>query len=85
MDKKNLFCYVTVLVVGVFSFSGLALAEEADIIFTNKVRRIGIFLQVGGNRLGYLLFAETLREEQSTALLMKIRLRRVNVIINKTR
>jgi hypothetical protein len=36
MDKKNLFWYVTVLMVGIFFFSSLALAQgEADIVFTN--------------------------------------------------
>ena len=35
MDKRNLFWYVTVLLVGIFFFSGLALAGEADIVFTN--------------------------------------------------
>ena len=35
MDKKNLFWYVTVLMVGIFFFSSLALASEADIVFTN--------------------------------------------------
>jgi len=35
MDKKNLF-YVTVLMVGIFFFSSLVLAQgEADIVFTN--------------------------------------------------
>ncbi len=36
MDKKTLFWYVTVLMVGIFFFSSLALAQgEADIVFTN--------------------------------------------------
>ena len=36
MDKKNLFQYVTVLMVGIFFFSSLALAQDAaDIVFTN--------------------------------------------------
>jgi hypothetical protein len=35
MDKKNLFWYVTVVIVGVFFFSSLALAVEADVVFTN--------------------------------------------------
>ena len=35
MDKKNLFWYVTVLMVGIFFFSSLALAGEAEIVFTN--------------------------------------------------
>ena len=36
MDKKNLFWYVTVFMVGIFFFSSLALAQgEADIVFTN--------------------------------------------------
>ena len=35
MDKRNLFWYVTVLMVGIFFFSGLALAGDADIVFTN--------------------------------------------------
>jgi predicted amidohydrolase YtcJ len=36
MDKKNLFWYVTVLMVGIFFFSSLALAQiAADIVFTN--------------------------------------------------
>jgi len=35
MDKKNLFWYVTVVMVGIFFFSSLALAVEADIVFTN--------------------------------------------------
>ncbi len=35
MDKKNLFWYATVLMVGIFLFSSLALADEADTVFTN--------------------------------------------------
>ena len=36
MDKKNLFWYVTVLMVGIFFFSSLVLAQgEADIVLTN--------------------------------------------------
>ena len=42
MDKKNLFRYMTVLMVGIFFFGSLALAQRkqkmeipADIVFTN--------------------------------------------------
>ena len=42
MDKKNLFWYVTIFMVGIFFFSSLALAQRkqkmeisADIVFTN--------------------------------------------------
>ena len=35
MDKKNPSWYLTVLIVGIFFSSSLALASEADIIFTN--------------------------------------------------
>jgi hypothetical protein len=36
MDQKNLFWYVIVLMVGIFFFSSLALAQiAADIVFTN--------------------------------------------------
>ena len=32
---ESLLWYVTVVMVGVFFFTGLALADEADIVFTN--------------------------------------------------
>jgi hypothetical protein len=35
MDKKNPSWYLAVLLVGIFFSSSLALAGEADIIFTN--------------------------------------------------
>jgi len=46
MDKKNLFWYVTVLMVGIFCFSSLALAQQKEKMDISKELRERIIASV---------------------------------------